>query len=113
MYDKRTEERAARFGILDRMKALEKDLNAIEDLDCIEFDISDYPEIHHVIIVPRYTIDVRRDDYFKARRVQLRSISEVCEKHDLYPTGDRLEDMGSHWYIVRTCGRSWPRSLPA
>lgn len=109
MYDKRTEQAAARLGILRRMQRLEEDILAIDDIVCVEFDISNYPEIPYVILIPKYDIRVDRDDYWEARHHQCDRIRAVCLEHDLHPTGDRWEDMGEHWYIVRRCGPTWPR----
>lgn len=107
MYDKRSEELAKRFGILDRMQALEDDLMKIDGIVNIEFDIRDCCEIRHVILIPQYDIDVRREDYFDARRKQLNEIVAVCKAHGLLNSGDRIEDYGAHWYIVRTCDDEW------
>ncbi len=115
MYDKRAEQRAIASGILGKMLALEDDLNQIDGISDIDFDIdtyNPYDRIFHVVLVPRYFVDVRRDDYFDARAAQLQKVLDVCEKHDLRPSGDRIEDMGQHWYIVRTCGESWPHTFP-
>lgn len=109
MYDKRAEEHAARCGILERMQCLEDDLLQIPDIVRVEFDLSDYPDIRYVIIVPKYDIRADRDDYWDARDRQKDAIRRVCIAHDLYPTGDAWEDMGEHWYIVRRCGNTWPR----
>ena len=49
MYDKRAESRAAAFGILDRMQALENALLKIEGISDIDFDIDNYDELHHVL----------------------------------------------------------------
>lgn len=113
MYDKRAEQRAIRCGILGRMQALESALLCIEGISDIDFDIDIYGdyEVSHVILVPRYTLDVERPDYYDARKAQLHAILNVCEMHDLHSSGDRIEDQGNHWYIVRTCGQSWPRFL--
>jgi hypothetical protein len=110
MYDKRAESRAAAFGIPDRMQALENALLKIEGISDIDFDIDNYDELPHVILIPRYRVDPAREDYFQARREQRGQILEVCAAHDLYPTGDVIEDYGEHWYIVRRCGPSWPRA---
>lgn len=110
MYDKRAEQRAIRCGILGRMQALENDLLKIDGISDIDFDIDTYGDydVSQVILVPRYTIDVERPDYYEARRSQLQQVLEVCSKHDLHSSGDRIEDYGHHWYIVRTCGKTWP-----
>lgn len=110
MYDKRTEQAAARLGILQRMQRLEEDILAIGDIVRVEFDISDYPEIPYVILIPKYNIKPDRDDYWEARYRQKEHIRAVCYEHDLHPTDDLWEDMGEHWYIVRRCGPTWPRS---
>ena len=112
MYDKRAEKRAMRCGILHHMEALENDLLEIDGISDVGFDIDTYGDydVSHVILVPRYHVDVERKDYFDARHSQLQQIIAVCDKHDLHDSGDRIEDYGAHWYIVRTCGSSWPKS---
>jgi hypothetical protein len=109
MFDKSTEKDAARRGILGRMELLEEALLRIPDIVNVEFDIRDYPEIPYVILIPKYDIRIDRADYWEARHSQIERIEAVCRQHDLYPTGDRWEDMGEHWYIVRKCGATWPR----
>ena len=111
MFDKRAERIARECGILDRMEALEADLMKIEGIVEVPSDLDSYGDsgMYHVILVPKYDIDVRREDYFEARKRQRQAIIETCMKHDLWPTGDRIEDYGEHWYIVRQCGETWPR----
>ena len=89
MYDKRAEQRAIRCGILGRMQALESALLCIEGVSDIDFDIDTYGDyqVSHVILVPRYTLDVERPDYYDARKAQLRFILNVCEMHDLHSSG--------------------------
>ena len=110
MYDQRAERRAIACGIQGRMQALENDLLQIEGISDIDFDIDTYGDYEwsHVILVPRYTLDVERPDYYDARKAQLDQVLNVCERHDLHPSGDRIEDQGCHWYIVRSAGKSWP-----
>ena len=64
-----------------------------------------------MILIPKYDIDVELEPeaYFKARREQRQSIVDVCAKHGLLDSGDPIEDMGAHWYIVRSCDKTWPR----
>ena len=100
---------AIRYGILDRIAAVEKDLTAIDGVPDVEFDIRGYDEIPYVIVIPHYVIDVTREDYYKARKLQLAQILTVLARHDLHNSGDRIEDYGEHWYIVRGTGASWPR----
>ena len=109
MFDKRSESDALRYGILDRMQALEDDLSKIPGIVHTEFDIRDLGEIRHVILIPKYDIPATTPDYFSVRRLQLQTIFNVCEKHGLRPSGDPVEDMGEHWYIVRTCDKTWPK----
>lgn len=100
---------AARFGILDRLQKLESDLLTVRGVKEIEFDVDNYDEIPQVIILARYDIPPSVEDYFTQRRNQVEEILYACLKHDLFPSGDRIEDYGEHWYIVRRVGKSWPR----
>ncbi len=111
MFDKRAEGIARERGILDRMEALEADLMKIEGIVEIPVDLDNYGDsgLYQVILVPKYDIDVSREDYFETRKQQRKEIIETCMKHDLWPTGDRIEDYGEHWYFVRQCGKTWPR----
>lgn len=98
---------AIRRNILDLCESLEKDVLEIDGISSCDFDIRNFPEIPQVILVLEYDIDVNREDYFDARSKQVDSVIEVCKKHDLYYSGDRIEDMGKHWYFVRSCGKAW------
>jgi len=116
---KREIETAKHFGILKRMEDLERELLKIEGVgekvfknhlfnDYICFDLSGFwDNLHEVILIPRYYIPVSAPDYYEQRRAQLQKILDVCERFDLHETGDRIEDYGEHWYIVRHCGESW------
>ena len=110
MYDQRSESDARRFGILDRMQALENDLCEIKGIAHVEFDIRAYNEFRQVILIPKYDIPVSLEDYFAVRRHVLLSVLDVCASYGLYPSGDAIEDMGAHWYIVRSCGSAWPKA---
>ena len=111
MYDKKAETQAERFGILDRLQALEDDLLKIEGVSDIDFDIDYYDEIPEVILIPRYNVpdDPDPGNWFRRRANQLRLIIETCAKHHLFNSGDRIEDYGEHWYIVREPDSTWPR----
>ncbi len=105
---------AEQFGILERCKAFEEDLLQIKDIvsdkfdDGIPFDLDGFlSSIYHVIIVPQYDIRADRDDYWEARRQLRESVIALAEKYDLYPSGDRIEDQGAHFYFVFRCGKSW------
>ena len=107
-------ETAERFGILERCRAFEKDLLAIEDVvpdksdDGVPFDLSGfYDDIFQVIIVPKYAIRPDRNDYWEARKWLKRRVIALAEKYDLRRTGDRIEDHGEHFYFVFRCGEAW------
>ena len=108
MFDLRAENKALRYGILDRMESLEHDLTAIPGVGNVEFDLDSYGDIRYIILVPAYDLDVRLENYYDLRTNPLAAILNVCAEHDLHSTGDRIEDYGAHWYIVRRCGKSWP-----
>lgn len=110
MFDKRAEKRAEALGIADRMRDLENDLLNIEGISEIDFDIDNFDEIPYVILIPRCKVPDGTGNWFRRRAAQLAQIVAVCEKHDLYNSGDRIEDYGEHWYIVRNCGIGWPRN---
>ena len=105
----RDKEAAQHFGILDRLQKLEADLLAVKGITDVTFDVDNYDELHEVCILTRYDIPPSAEEYFTQRRSQLDEILQTCLKHDLFPSVDRIEDYGEHWYIVRRCGKSWPR----
>lgn len=105
---------AEQFRILERCKAFENDLLQIKDIvpdksdDGIPFDLNGFlSDIFQVIIVPKYAILADRDDYWEARKQLKESVIDLAEKYDLYPSGDRIEDYGEHFYFVFTCGKTW------
>lgn len=109
---------AERFGILERCKAFESDLLKIRDVafdqsnEGIPFDLDSFlSDIYQVIIVPRYDIQADRDDYWEARSQLLESVIALAETYDLYPSGDRIEDQGAHFYFVFSCGKTWRQSI--
>ena len=109
MYDKKAEAQAERFGILDKLQALEADLLTIEGVSDIDFDIDNYDELYQVVLIPRYDAGPLDESYYVRRLQILGNIMGVCFKNDLHTTYDRIEDYGEHWYIVRDCGDTWPR----
>ena len=111
MYDERAEKDAIRYGILDKMMSLESDLVQIHGIGHVEFDIRDYGELHQVILIPEYKIDPAKEGfaYFAARTKLVDDIVNVCSSHGLKRSGDRIEDMGCHLYIVRDCDKTWPK----
>ena len=110
----RDAEIAKRYKVIDRCKAFESDLLEIKDIvpdkmdDGIGFDLTGFlSDIHQVIIIPKYDIRANRGDYWEARRQLRENIVALAGKYDLYPSGDRIEDYGEHFYFVFTCGKSW------
>ena len=86
---KREIDTAARFGLLDRLQALENDLMAIPGTTYIDFDLSGLYDRCPLCFVVGYDIDVRREDYFEARREWVKAVIMVFLVHDLHTTGHR------------------------
>lgn len=104
----REAETARRFGVLDQCTALEKDLFKIDGVSSVDFDLSGfYDNMHELIFLTGYNIDVRRADYFEALHKMRAEIVETAQAHDLTGTDDRIEDYGAHLYFVRRCGKAW------
>lgn len=117
MFDKCSEKYAIRYGILDRMEALERDLMKLSGIVHVEYDIRDYGDpglwkYPQIILILKYDLPASSETYFEDKRRQIENICGVCLFHDLHYSGDRIEDMGAHWYIVRSCGKTWPRIKP-
>lgn len=105
---------AEQFGILERCKAFECGLLQIKDIvpdkseDGIPFDLTGFlSDISHVIIVPQYSIQADRDDYWDARKELKERVIALAMEHDLHRTEDRIEDYGAHFYFVFRCGETW------
>ena len=112
MKQNRHTQTAERYGIRARLELLESDLLKIPGLVSLEFGLDSLIDnIPYIIILAGYDIDVSRPDYFQARGAVRRAIIETCAAHDLYPTGDAIEDYGQHFYLVRRQGDTW-KPLP-
>ena len=99
---------AERFGILERVEDLERELLKIDHVVGVEFDLDGwYSDIYQVIVLPEYDIPVTTPDYFTVRKDMLREILAVTREFGLNPSGDSIEDYGKHYYIVRDCDKSW------
>lgn len=99
---------AERFGVLDRMSALERALLKLDRVSEVEFSLDGfYDGIMQVIICPKYDIPATLPNYFEVRRTVLQNILEVARSFGLRPSGDIIEDYGEHWYIVRDCDKTW------
>ena len=106
----REKKTAERFGVLEMCEKLETQLMSLQACSDVDFDLNGfYDNMNLVCVLVGYDIDVRRDDYFAARKQFLVSVIEVMLKHDLHPTVDCIEDYGEHFYFVRRCGDKWKR----
>lgn len=95
------------FGITYRIEELKRDLLAIDGVVDVEFDLDGYwSDIQQIIFLPKYSIPVKLEDYYQRRRTMIARILEVCARHGLTRSGDRIEDYGEHLYIVTDC--KWP-----
>jgi len=99
---------AAAFNIMDLMDALEADLLKLDYVPEVEFDIDGFwDDIFQVILIPKYDIPPGLPNYYTIRRKALESIIHTAESHGLRLTGDTIEDMGEHFYIVMACDKRW------
>ena len=103
----RTKRYAEHYGIYSRLQELEKDLLSISGIPDVDFSVDNFDEIPQVIVIPHYVIDPTADNYYSVRKEQLINILNTCAQHDLHSSGDVIEDMGEHWYIVRRIGKTW------
>lgn len=95
------------FGITYCVEELKRDLMAVDGVVDVEFDLDGYwSDIQQIIFLPKYSIPVQVEDYYQRRRTMIARILEVCARHGLTRSGDRIEDYGEHLYIVTNCG--WP-----
>lgn len=99
---------AEEFGILERCESLEAQLLCLPECPDVEFDLSSlYDNMRYVILLVKYDIDVRREDYFAARKAFRLAAIRILLENDLLPSGDAIEDYGEHFYFVRRCGATW------
>ena len=105
----RTIKAAQHHGILERLQQLEAALMKLTYVKDVDFDVDNYDEIPQVILVPHYDVPVSEPRYYSLRQNTLCNILVTCSQFDLWPSGDAIEDMGEHWYIVRRIGDTWPR----
>jgi len=104
----REQETARKFGVLKRLEQLQEKLKEIDYVADVGFDLDGFwSNIRQVIILPKYDIPVALPNYFEARHEMLKQILYVASSFGLLPSGDRIEDYGEHFYIVRACDSSW------
>ena len=109
----RTIKAAEHFGIREKLETLEAEILKFSFVPDVDFDVDNYDVIPHVILVPHYVIPVDDPRYFSLRQNTLSNVLITCARFDLWPSGDPIEDMGEHWYIVRKIGGTWPRNCNA
>lgn len=103
----REQKTADAFGITYRIGELKRDLLSVDGVVDVEFDLDGYwSDIRQIILLPKYAIPVRSEDYYQRRRTMIERILEVCARRGLTRSGDRVEDYGEHLYIVADC--RWP-----
>lgn len=102
-------ETAKRFGVLDKMEKLEKDLLSVKNAsDFIDFDLDGfYDDMKQVIVIIGYDIPVGTENYFEVRRRFVMDVLEVAMKNGLTKTEDRIEDYGESFYIVFKHDDTW------
>ena len=103
----RTIKAAEHFGILENLRALENEILNIKSVPEVDFDVDNFDELHQIIVIPKYDIPVTAERYYSLRQNTLSNILICCARADLWATGDIIEDMGEHWYIVRKAGVTW------
>jgi hypothetical protein len=97
-------------SVQEKIQELEKELLQIDGVNAVEFDLDNYEDCHQVILLPHYDAGPLNGEYYRRRAFQLAKILTVCAAHDLHNSGDRIEDYETCWYIVRNCGKTWPRN---
>lgn len=92
---------AERYGKLNEIEQLEKDLLKVKYCDKVEFDLNGFHDnMNQVIILPFYNIKVT-DPQFHNKRTKFQfDVIQICIAHKLIRTSDRVEDYGSCLYMV-------------
>lgn len=99
--DKRT---AERFGVLDKVENLERDLLTIPGVVEVEYDLDGfYDDMRQVIVLTKYCVPMNDYDYFQKRSDILHNVVAIAARHGLSRTGDGIEDYGEHFYFVFSC----------
>lgn len=104
----RDKEIAIKFNILDKCQSLESQLLGLPYVYEAEFDLSGFIDgLNEINILVGYDLHTDTEDYFLTRRsIKMLIIKALLENH-LYPTGDRVEDYGKHFYFVRKIDDTW------
>ena len=108
MKNDRQAETARRFGILADCEKLERELLEIPGVTSVEFDLDDfYDDLGQFNFLVGYDIDVSDPHYYDKRIEMLQSVILCAYENGLGPSGDRIEDYGQHYYIVRRIMKGW------
>lgn len=94
--------------------SLYNDIMKIPHIYECDFDIYDWyedkPLQDYVILVVGFNIPSSIPNYFDVYDKTLNDVLKVCSEYHLIGTGDRIENMGQHWYIVRKIkNETWDR----
>ena len=104
----RTINTAKQFSILDKVEKLEAELLSIKGVVEVDFDLDGfYDNLKQVIFLTKYDIPVETENYFEARRQLIADVLKVAEENGLKRTEDRIEDYGTWFYFVTSCGDRW------
>lgn len=99
------------LGLKDQVEAFEQKLLEIKHVVEVDFDLACLAELHQLIFLPKYDIPVELPNYYDVRREMLRQVLDTAKEFGLTSSGDRIEDYGEHFYIVRNCDSSWRPDL--
>lgn len=98
---KRAQKTAETFGILEKVKKLERDLLKVNGVTEVDFDLDNLHDgLKQVIFLTRYDIPANSENYFGLRQQLIVDVLEVAKNNGLRRTGDRIEDYGEHFYFV-------------
>ena len=104
----RTIKTAKSFGILEKVKKLEKELLEIDGVTDVEFDLDGfYDDLHQVIFLTKYDISVADENCFQKRKELIDAVLVVIKNNGLNKTEDTVEDYGEHFYFVTSYGKAW------
>lgn len=106
--DERTKKTAEKFNIYDKVINLKQNILKIKYATSVKFDLDGfYDNLNQVIFVVGYDIDVCLSNYFEIRKNFIKKIIDAAKQAGLTRTQDRIEDYGSHFYLVFKCNDKW------
>jgi hypothetical protein len=103
---------AERFGVLEKVEKLEKELLAIAGVAEVDFDLDGfYDNMNRVTVLTKYDIPVGSLTYFAQRKALLDNVARVAKENELFSSGDSIEEHGEWFYFARVCGQSWRKAV--